>query len=48
MVAGKQTGNIIELLRQSIAAESKKGGKTKSPSIAPALPKSKAKTKQRA
>jgi DNA end-binding protein Ku len=45
--ASKPVGNVIDLLKRSLELE-KKGGKTKSPSLVPALPKSKAKARQRA
>jgi len=44
-VAAQQTGDVINLLKRSIAI-GKKGGKTKSPSIAPSMPKAKAKPRQ--
>jgi DNA end-binding protein Ku len=39
-VAAAQTGNVIDLLKRSLEL-SRKGGKVKSPSIAPSLPKGK-------
>lgn len=46
-VPSRQPGNVIDLLKRSLEME-KKGGKTKSPSLQPAMPKGKAKTRQRA
>jgi DNA end-binding protein Ku len=44
--AAAQSGNVIDLLKRSLELEGKRG-KTKSPSIAPALPKGKTTSKKR-
>ena len=46
-IARPSGGNVIDLLKRSLELEKKKP-KTKAPSIAPALPKGKAKSRQRA
>ncbi len=48
--AAPQTGNVIDLLKRSLELEGKRGKekKTKAPSLVPAMPKGKAKSKARA
>ena len=46
-VASRQVGNVIDLLKKSLEL-SKKQGKTKAPSLVPAMPKGKAKSRARA
>jgi DNA end-binding protein Ku len=42
-VVAAETGNVIDLLKRSLDLESKRGKKTKSPPLVPAMPKSKKK-----
>jgi DNA end-binding protein Ku len=43
-----QTGNVIDLLKRSLELSQKESKKTKAPSLVPAMPKGKAKSKARA
>lgn len=40
-----QAGNVIDLLKRSLELESKSGKKTRAPSLVPAMPKTKKKTR---
>jgi DNA end-binding protein Ku len=47
-VAAAQTGNVIDLLKRSLELSQKQSKKTKAPSLVPAMPKGKAKSRARA
>jgi DNA end-binding protein Ku len=47
-VAAAQTGNVIDLLKRSLELSQKQSKKTKAPSLVPAMPKDKAKSRARA